>query len=226
MKKVISFSLWGDDPKYTIGAIKNAELAKTVYPGWVPRFYCAKNSVPENIINRLKELNSEIIFKDSKGDWTSTVWRFEAIADLDVDIMISRDTDSRLSYREKLAVDKWLESDKMFHIMRDHPAHAIEILAGMWGVKSPMLRNINSLIGQYRKEKFKQFDQTFLRKIIYPMVKNYSYVNDEFFEKKPFPEKRSGLEFVGQVYDQNNIPTKLFEEDLRKFLEKAQNYKK
>ena len=28
MKKVIGFSVWGDNPKYTIGAIKNAKLAK------------------------------------------------------------------------------------------------------------------------------------------------------------------------------------------------------
>ncbi len=34
MNKVISFSLWGDNPKYTIGAIKNAELSKTIYPDW------------------------------------------------------------------------------------------------------------------------------------------------------------------------------------------------
>ena len=26
--KVLSFSLWGDNPKYTVGAIKNSELAK------------------------------------------------------------------------------------------------------------------------------------------------------------------------------------------------------
>ncbi len=32
MKRVISYSLWGDNPKYTIGAIKNAELALTYYP--------------------------------------------------------------------------------------------------------------------------------------------------------------------------------------------------
>ena len=38
MKKVISFSLWGDNPKYTIGAIKNAELIDTIYPGWIGRF--------------------------------------------------------------------------------------------------------------------------------------------------------------------------------------------
>jgi len=31
MKKIITFSLWGDKPIYNIGAIKNAELAKTFY---------------------------------------------------------------------------------------------------------------------------------------------------------------------------------------------------
>ena len=70
MKKVISFSLWGDDPKYTIGAIRNAELAKTVYPGWVPRFYCAKNSVPENIINQLNFTYQQ----DLREELTARTW--------------------------------------------------------------------------------------------------------------------------------------------------------
>jgi len=34
MKKIISFSLWGDNPVYTQGAIRNAELAKEIYPDW------------------------------------------------------------------------------------------------------------------------------------------------------------------------------------------------
>jgi len=34
-KKIISFSLWGDKPMYTIGAIKNAKLAEEIYPGWI-----------------------------------------------------------------------------------------------------------------------------------------------------------------------------------------------
>ena len=55
MKKVISFSLWGDNPKYTIGAIRNAELIESIYPGWVGRFYCGE-SVPTDIINKLKSL--------------------------------------------------------------------------------------------------------------------------------------------------------------------------
>ena len=53
MKKIVSFSLWGEDPKYTIGAIENAKLVNEIYHGWISRFYCGK-SVPENIINSLK----------------------------------------------------------------------------------------------------------------------------------------------------------------------------
>ena len=35
MKKVISFSLYGNDPKYTIGMIKNVNISKELYPDWI-----------------------------------------------------------------------------------------------------------------------------------------------------------------------------------------------
>ena len=66
MKKIISFCLWGDNPKYTIGAIENAKLAKTIYPDWICRFYVSEN-VNQSIINKLIELNSEIIKKPNKN---------------------------------------------------------------------------------------------------------------------------------------------------------------
>ena len=37
--RVISFTLYGNDKKYTLGAIKNAEVAPLYYPGWKLRFY-------------------------------------------------------------------------------------------------------------------------------------------------------------------------------------------
>ena len=39
MKKIISFSLWGNSPKYLIGALKNADLAKEFYRDWECHFY-------------------------------------------------------------------------------------------------------------------------------------------------------------------------------------------
>lgn len=205
MKKVISFSLWGDNPKYTIGAIRNAELTPIIFPGWISRFYCGK-SVPIEIIEKLKSLpQTEVIMMEVEGDWTGMFWRFYACEDSD--IMLSRDTDSRLSQREKSAVDEWLDSDKDFHIMRDHPYHNIEILGGMWGVRNGLLKNIKELITDYTKGNFWQVDQNFLREKIYPIVVNNCFTHDSYLNynsnSKKFPSERINKEFIGDVFDEN-----------------------
>lgn len=206
MKKIISFSLWGDNPKYTVGAIKNAELIDTIYPGWIGRFYCGK-SVPIDIIEILKTYtNVEVIEMEENGDWSGMFWRFYACEDSDV--MISRDTDSRLNLREKNAVDEWLNSDKDFHIMRDHPYHNALILGGMWGVRNGILKNIADLIKNYNKGNFWQVDQNFLSEQIYPIVVNTSFVHDSFHNinlwSKNFSIERINQEFVGDVFDEHN----------------------
>jgi hypothetical protein len=203
MKKVISFSLWGDNPKYTIGAVKNAQLAKQIYPGWLCRFYIG-DDVPKEIIDDLMSLHTEIINMGGTG-WNGMFWRFFA-ADSD-DIVLSRDTDSRLNNREKEAVEEWLSSDKDFHIMRDHPYHRTEILGGMWGVRNGLLFGIKDMIASYNTREYYnkyQVDQNFLREVVYPIVKDKAMVHDEFFEKKPFPTQRvDKSDFVGQVYNEN-----------------------
>ena len=200
-RKIISFSLWGDDKKYTIGALRNAELALSIYPGWLCRFYLGK-SVPLDISEELQEFsNSEIINMNEKGDWTGMFWRFLA-ADHLSDIVLSRDTDSRLNKREKAAVDEWLNSDKDFHIMRDHPYHATEILGGMWGCRNGILHGITGLINDYQKGDFWQVDQNFLKEKIYPLIRDRSFVHDEFFEKKPFPTIRLNKQYVGESFDE------------------------
>jgi hypothetical protein len=204
MKKVISFSLWGENPKYTIGAIKNAELVNKIYPSWIGRFYVGK-SVPEKILIELKSIpNTEIISLDENGDWTGMFWRFFACEDSD--IMLSRDTDSRLNLREKLAVDEWLNSEKNFHIMRDHPWHSTQILGGMWGCRNGILKGITQKIKEFNKRNFYQVDQHFLRDIIYPNVLNDSLIHDSYFNfetiKKNFPNERVNKEFVGDVFDE------------------------
>jgi hypothetical protein len=204
MKRIVSFSLWGDNPKYTIGALYNAELVSEIYPDWTARFYVGK-STPVNVGKKLEKLGSEVVYMDDHGNWTGMFWRFYPAGESDVEIMISRDTDSRLSFREKTAVDDWLASDKDFHIMRDHPAHNAPIMGGMWGARGHILKDIKNMIEEYQKGDFWQVDQIFLREKIYPMVKSISYVNDEFFEKKPFPTNRKNYEFVGDVFDENNI---------------------
>lgn len=222
MKKIISFSLWGNNPKYTVGAIRNAELAPLVYPGWKTRFYIA-NTVPDQILYALEDLEHvEIIYKDNPGDWTGMFWRFQSCYDDNVDVSIFRDTDSRLNKREKLAVDEWLRSDKLFHIMRDHPFHKYPILGGMWGIKSTNKFNIKLLLEDFMQNKATDSygtDYNFLGNVLYPLIKDKDcFIHDEFFSNRPFPAARSGYEFVGQVFDEN-------EKTVQEHLEAIKNFK-
>jgi hypothetical protein len=204
MKKIISFSLWGDNPVYTQGAIRNAELAKEIYPDWVCRYYVGK-STPNDIVVKLQNFdNTEVIVMENDGDWTGMFWRFYPASEDDVDVMISRDCDSRLNNRERDAVNEWLSSDKGFHIMRDHPWHNTSILGGMWGSRKGVVTNMKKLIDDYIKGNFWQVDQKFLKEKIYPTVKNNSLVHDEFFDKKPFPSKRPLYIFVGQAFNEKD----------------------
>jgi hypothetical protein len=199
--KVIAFSLWGAGSRYTLGALQNASLAKIVYPDWVCRFYVGQ-STPRIIVDMLEEFdNVQIIKMPEEGDWTGMFWRFLAASDPHVEVMISRDCDSRLWFREKAAVDEWLASDKDFHIMRDNSQHGAAILGGMWGVRGDLLQDIQGLISDYSKGDFWQVDQNFLRDIVYPRVESKAFVHDEFFSGHSFPTApRDDNHFVGQAY--------------------------
>lgn len=216
-KKVVSFSLWGTSLKYTIGAIRNAELVSSIYPGWIARFYCG-TSVPQEIIQQLRTLGAEVVEMSVPGDWTGMFWRFQAISDPSVEVMISRDTDSRLTKREAVAVEEWLKSDKNFHIMRDHPAHNTVILGGMWGARKPILQDMTALIDVYVKQSYWQIDQQFLRDVVWPRVTNDHVAHDPFFQKIDFPVSRNGLEFVGQVWDENEVTVEDHLQELKRYI--------
>ena len=183
MKKVITFSLWGDNPIYNVGSIKNAELAKIHYPDFECWFYIHKESVPEKTIEELVKLNkTKIIFKSGDLDnCKPMMWRFEAIDDPEVEIMMSRDTDTRIWDREVISVNAWLKSDKLFHIMRDHPYHKSVIMGGMFGTrKNVKIKSWVDLINKVKQSGNRNYDQIFLFKYIYPIVLNNSVIHDNF----------------------------------------------
>jgi hypothetical protein len=132
-------------------------------------------------------------------------WRFESSYDKNAKIVVFRDTDSRLSNREKIAVDEWINSDKTFHIMRDHPYHKFPILGGMWGYKNNNKYPMQILLESFNKTNTYGTDYRFFAEELYPLIGNDKLVHDEFFDKKPFPCLRQGTEFVGDVFDENNL---------------------
>ena len=227
MKRVISFSLWGDNPTYNIGAIKNAEQAKIFYPEFECWFYIHEK-VSKETIDILKSMsNTKIILKSGElvnENCKPRMWRFEAIDEPDVEVMMSRDTDTRFTLREQLAVNEWLNSNNVFHIMRDHPHHNFCILAGMFGTKKnnniPSWKNI---INQYAKTDNRMYDQDMLRDTIYPIVKDNSTIHAAFHKMehnaKDFPIKYCNeLRFVGEYVYYDETRSSIHINELRKCL--------
>lgn len=208
--KYISYSLWGDNELYNIGIVKNAQQVPEIYSGWQMIVY-HDNSVPKETLRVLEDLNVKLVNVD--GHTHGMFWRFFASDLVDCEYAIFRDGDSRLSVREKMAVDEWIESGKTIHVMRDHPAHQIPygnnglgILGGMWGIKGntiPMKESVEN----FSKNKTMGYgiDQTFL-KTIYNVFENDRCTHDDFFERKPFPIKRENGRFIGERMNVNDEP--------------------
>ena len=100
-KRVISFGLYGSNPKYTKGAIRNVEMAKIYFPEWICRFYVTTD-VPKYVIITLQNMGSEIYnIPSGKGYISGMFWRFMVASDSTVDRYIIRDSDSRMNARDR-----------------------------------------------------------------------------------------------------------------------------
>tara|TARA_B110000285_G_scaffold235601_1_gene318529 strand:- start:27833 stop:35488 length:7656 start_codon:yes stop_codon:yes gene_type:complete len=197
--QVISYSLYGSNPRYIDGALENAKLAKEIYPGWIMRVYY-DNTVPQRIIEKLRSEDVQLVdMTNSKMNKMS--WRFQAASD--AKRFCARDIDSRLSKREAAAVEDWVQSGKQFHVMRDHPSHSnYPMSGGMWC--STTIPNIQKLLIDVKNHAYLQ-DMNFLNKVIWPMaqkslLQHDSFSCDKFGGGKPFPIPRIGWEHVGSVY--------------------------
>lgn len=205
-KKVISFSVYGSDKKYTAGTLHNIDYAKKYYPGWTCRFYCDEKV---DNLEELCESDCEVLILESKIP--PMFWRFFTADDPNVSAMICRDTDSLVNPREAAAVIEWLNSDKTLHLMHDCKAgHWSAVMGGMWGIKLPLDFSLIEKINNFCYKKNYKFsysqDQTFLSKEILPIFEsscidhNLDPNTSKYSYSVPFP-KHEPLEFgsfVGQ----------------------------
>ncbi|MEM6915855.1 MAG: hypothetical protein AAF491_04740 [Verrucomicrobiota bacterium] len=192
-KNVISFSLWGENPRYLRGAIRNVTAAFDIYPGWICRFYC-DDSVPREILGLLRKRGAEVVMRKRPASfYEGLLWRFEVINDDSVDRFLVRDCDSVVNVKERVAVDEWIASGKWFHLMRDYASHTELILAGMWGGVSGILPPLDELLVKFESSvaPTRTYDQLFLRDAVWPVVKQSVLCHDSIYMgtlgSVPFP---------------------------------------
>lgn len=203
-KRVVSYSLYGSDRRYTDGIVENAKLMPTIYPGWEMRVYYAAD-VPEGIANSLRAYD-HVELVPGNTIISPMVWRFLVASDPTVSRYIVRDADSRLSVRERAAVGEWVRSGQKFHVMRDHPSHSNYAMSGgLWGGTHPAFPDMKNLLSPVGRAYIA--DMNFLTERVWPVAKQSVLQHDAFGcrskrwgETRPFPTERNGLEHVGSVF--------------------------
>jgi hypothetical protein len=203
MKKIISFSLYGVDPKYYVGMYCNAEIAKKIYPDWICRVYY-DSSLPSHAVETLKKYdNVELVdMTNYEPKIFPMMWRFLAIDDDDVQIMLSRDSDARLSNREKYCVDIFENSNYLLHSIRDNGSH-FDIMGGMWGIKKNDKVKVINLIDKNDCFTY-DCDQIFLRQKFVKYFKD-SYLIHCSSYLNTFPIKKENEYFVGGWWYADNF---------------------
>ena len=128
-RQIISMSLYGYNNRYECGAIRNAQLIHINYPDWKLRFYIPGQSISNKIarpapkvLSILAKLGAEIV-DIQEATMGPMLWRFLVMHDENVDVFQVRDADDRLSYRDALCTDRWLQSGKVLLCFRDNPWH-------------------------------------------------------------------------------------------------------
>ena len=184
-KKVISFSLYGKQPKYTMGAVANARHANRAYPGWICRFYVA-DDVPKGIVSRLLGHGAEVVNMGQRFGHEAMFWRLFAAFEPENEIVIFRDADSRFTKCELVMVNDWLASGKKFHVMRWDYSHDVSVMGGLWGLRGHIseLREPVEKFLESTNSWPRRADERFLNKNLTPKMKGKVYVN-ELYSLKP-----------------------------------------
>jgi hypothetical protein len=185
-RNIISFTLFGNLPRYCETAVLNVHEARRLMPGWRCRFY-VDASVPAPVVERLAAGGAQVVAMDRHPARRAPAltWRFLVLDEPGVDRFLVRDADSLLSVREVAAVDAWLGSAYWFHLMRDGPTHSERLLAGMWGGCGGVFRGVAQSLMDYASAPLRLgrrlIDQHWLREHAWPTVRQSVLSHDVVF---------------------------------------------
>jgi len=155
--KVFSFCLYGTDRNYYTGLLENIEIIRQHYPeftivvhkGFCDPTWVIPEGVEVNITNREGAINALL--------------RYMSLCTADVGFV--RDTDSRITARDRWCIDEFLKSDKSYHSIRDHYWHQSKLMAGTFGWKKalPIMMPTHEVGYGY--------DEQFLDQCVYEQIK-------------------------------------------------------
>ncbi len=202
---VISFALFGSDPKYRRGMLENVRAIDDVYPGWRVVIYCDRVNYEALVRETLGDRVDVVLQQEHSQGMEGMSWRLLATLGPGVLVLLFRDADSLVTTREADAVSEWLRSRYDTHIIRDHPYHQSPVMGGTLGVRGQALTSLGALVRErlqsHRRTEYGD-DQLFLSGAFYTRARKNALVHTDcvrYFPERtqPMPPDRPGEGFVG-----------------------------
>ena len=208
-KPIVSFTLFGSNLKYYVGAVENARSIQTLMPEWEMRIYYRSDNILPEYINILAELNVKLInlIDISLGNVDTAhcpfFWRF--LSFLEDTPSIVRDLDSRISHREIQYINSWLNSKKDYFIIRDHPWHS-PVPSGLFGIRRKIKAFENHFVSFINSNELVWgTDQTVLQLYINDINKEDIYYCGYDHRDNYIPRDDTNF-FIGMQIDEHNNP--------------------
>lgn len=195
--KVFSFCLYGTEPNYYTGLLENIKLIREFFPEFeifVYRGVCDPTWVlPEGVT---------VIETHCEGTM-NTIYRYRPLQTAEVGFV--RDTDSRITERDRWAIRDFLECPQSYHMIRDHIWHKSRLMAGMFGWKKPIAFEIKT-----PADLSYGCDEVFLASTVYPLIASDLLVHTNLYafpgeHSRRLPEMKDPTDFVGNVI-WNGVP--------------------
>ena len=144
--KVFSFCLYGTEPNYYTGLLENIKIIQEFFPDF--EIYVYKGICDPSWI-----IEGATVIETGKVGAINMFHRFLPIQFGDIGFI--RDTDSRITERDRWCIQEFLKSDKKYHIIRDHYYHISKVMGGLFGWKQSIPTfSINRETAEYSEDEF------------------------------------------------------------------------
>lgn len=174
MVNAFSFCLYGPrNLRYYSPLLENIRIASQYFPNWKVYIYVAPD-VDAEYVKVLQSYSNVVLRSTGVTGAINMIYRFMAIDEPEVDIMMVRDADSLMHWRDRWAIGRFVSQPKyVAHTIRDNIQHTAHIMGGLWGIRKSAGLTIADEYLAYKndpKDLGVAHDQNFLGSQIYPKV--------------------------------------------------------
>lgn len=175
MVNVLSFCLYGpENPRYYPGMLDNIALAERYFPDWKVYVYTGSD-VDASMMEKLQACPNVIVRPTGVTGAINMIHRFTALDEPGVDLMMVRDADSRIHWKDRWAIREFLRQPQYIaHTIRDNIEHTADMMGGLWGLRKSAGLNVRAEYAAYKENTARGHrvghDQNFLADVVYPKV--------------------------------------------------------